>query len=564
MGVPSYFSHIIRTHANILCKYIDIINKNIEFDRFYMDCNSILYDSFHSIDQKQPYVAIEKQLLEKTSEKIIYYVQQIQPQSTLYIAFDGVAPFAKIEQQKTRRYRSWFETSTLAKFEEKPASEITSSMFTPGTEFMKKLSLHIKQTFSNDKIKEKLKVKNIIVATPDQAGEGEHKLYEHLRRNPIDPAKQIAIYGLDADLIMLSLFHLSYCPNIFIVREAPSFAHVLINEKKEDINPEEPLFLDVATLGRCVASEMNCSYPDNHRMYDYVFLCFLLGNDFLPHFPALNIRTHGIQRLVDIYRNVIGNTQERFLISKSKPYTIQWREVTRLFQELAKQEHVFIKQEYGHRKKWDDKTPENYPTKTVEEKHNLIQNLPVLFRGKEQFINPYESGWEERYYHTLFLDNSKRIESAEDIDRLLPSRKEISMNYLEGLEWVFTYYTNTCMDWRWSYKYHYPPLLKDLVKFVPYGKMTFFDKPGPNARKPLRALTQLAYVLPPPLHPKLLPYHVSEMLQKKYSHCFLQETDENGTPKMVFRWAFCRYFWESHIIFPEISQETIVEWEKDF
>ena len=577
MGVPSYFSYIIKTHANILCKYWNIFNKGIIFDRLYMDCNSILYDSFHSVSQDQPYAQIEKEILEKTSDKIAYYIEQLKPQSAIYIAFDGVAPFAKIEQQKTRRYRAWYESSITSGFETsatKPVTQptITSSMFTPGTEFMKKLSTHIKQKFSNKEAKQRFKVNEIIVATPEQAGEGEHKLYEHLRKYPLtDENSQIAIYGLDADLIMLSLFHLTYCPNIYIVREAPSFAHVLLQEEKEEINPEEPLFLDVAALGRCVSSEMNCVHPDPHRMYDYVFMCFFLGNDFLPHFPALNIRTHGMQILLDVYREVIGSTQERFLVSKNKPYSIQWREVTRLVQGLAKHEHVFIKQEYHHRKRWDEKTVHHFPCKTTKEKNDLIQQLPVLFRGQEHFIDPHESGWQDRYYHTLFPET--------------PTKKQVCINYLEGLEWVFSYYTNGCMDWRWKYHYHYPPLLKDLAQYIPYGKMTFFEQnptnptspTNPNSQtkptkpvktsnpnKPLRALTQLAYVLPPPLHEKLLPFHVHDTLQKKYAHCFPQSYDYQGRPKLEFQWAFCRYFWESHVEFPEIPIDTIQKWENEF
>jgi len=568
MGVPSYFSYIIKTHANILCKYWNIFNKGITFDRLYMDCNSILYDSFHSVSQDKSYTEIEKEILEKTSDKIAYYIEQLKPQSTIYIAFDGVAPFAKIEQQKTRRYRSWYESSIISRFEQSTNTEvtdtdvtdnldknttktpITSTMFTPGTDFMKKLSSHMKQKFSTKEAKQRFKVKEIIVATPEQAGEGEHKLYEHLRKYPLlDENSQIAIYGLDADLIMLSLFHLSYCPNIYIVREAPSFAHVLLQEEKEDINPDEPLFLDVAALGRCISSEMNCAFPDAHRMYDYVFLCFFLGNDFLPHFPALNIRTHGMQRLIDVYREVIGNTQERFLVSKTKPYSIQWREVTRFVQELAKHEHIFIKQEYHHRKRWDSKTVYHFPNKTTKEKTELIQQLPVLFRGQEHFIDPYESGWQDRYYHTLFPET--------------PTKKQVCINYLEGLEWVFSYYTSGCIDWRWKYNYHYPPLLKDLIQYIPYGKMTFFEQTSKTS-KPLRSFTQLAYVLPPPLHKTLLPFHVHDTLQKEYAHCFPQSYDDQGRPKLEFKWAFCRYFWESHVEFPEISIDTIQQWESRF
>ena len=540
MGVPSYFSYIIKTHASILRKYETIMKNNIRFHRFYMDCNSILYDMYNSMITKESFAStFETELLEKTSDKIEQYIQQINPTDTIYIAFDGVAPFAKMQQQKTRRYRSWFESSLT----KTPELEVSSSMFTPGTEFMRKLSVHIKKKFQGKEAKEKFKVNEIIIATPEQAGEGEHKLYEHLRKHPVDETKTIAIYGLDADLIMLSLFHLDYCSNTYIVREAPSFIHAMIEEPC--MNPHELLFLDVQKLGNCISSEMNCSYPSSHRMYDYVFLCFLLGNDFLPHFPALNIRTNGIQRLLDVYRSTIGNTQNRYLVSTTRPFKIQWREVTRLFQELAKHEHTFIKQEYSYRKRWDDKTVMHYPSKTLEEKKELINQTPVLYRTKEKFINPDEDNWEVRYYHSL-------IHNA--------SIKDVCINYLEGLEWVFEYYTNQCMDWRWSYSYHYPPLLKDLVVYVPYGKMTFFEKTN---NKPLRPLTQLAFVLPPNLHAKLLPYHVHEILQDQYKHCF-PHYEENTIPKLLFDWSFCRYFWEAHVQFPEITREEIEKWENTF
>ena len=48
MGIPSYFSHIVKNHADIirkLCKF----EKNI--DNLYLDSNSIVYDCLRAISE---------------------------------------------------------------------------------------------------------------------------------------------------------------------------------------------------------------------------------------------------------------------------------------------------------------------------------------------------------------------------------------------------------------------------------------------------------------------------------------------------------------------------------
>ena len=68
-----------------------------------------------------------------------------------------------------------------------------------------------------------------------------------------------------------------------------------------------------------------------NKLYDYILLCFFLGNDFMPHFPSVNIRTGGIFKLMTAYKNVIGN--KRNLTDGKK---IHWDNLYLLIEYLSK------------------------------------------------------------------------------------------------------------------------------------------------------------------------------------------------------------------------------------
>jgi 5'-3' exonuclease len=561
MGVPSYFAYIIKNHPNIIKKII-----TNQYHRLYMDCNSILYDSFYEIKNLADLQENEIYdiLLAKTVEKIEKYIGQIRPLEMVFIAFDGVAPFAKMDQQRNRRYKGRIllaSSSSPSSSSKEEKEKVTTSIFTPGTKFMNRLSEHMEKTFLHQE--NKYHLKEIRLATPREAGEGEHKLYVHLRENPATN-QNIAIYGLDADLIMLSIFHLTYAENLFVFREAPEFMKSSLTiDPKIKPNEKELWCLDIAKLGRSIANEMACAFPDNHRMYDYVFLCFFLGNDFLPHFPALNIRTQGITRLLDTYRATIGSKQNTFLISKTTPHSIQWSNLSKFIFSLAKNEKVFILQEYALRKKWDyllDKyermcsSTSNSKNLSQEERskeqEDMIQSIPVIYRQEETYICPSEIGWESRYYDRFFSCHSKEKIKT----------REICENYLEGLEWVLNYYIQGCPDWRWKYKYTYPPLLVDLAPFLSrqtkVGAQTQ-TKVGVEVlskKSSTNPMVQLACVLPRD-QLNLLPEKYRQYLLEKHADWYPDLSD------IKIQWAFCRYLWESHLLLPEISVDTL---EKEF
>ena len=43
-------------------------------------------------------------------------------------------------------------------------------------------------------------------------------------------------------------------------------------------------------------------------------MCFLVGNDFLPHLPSLAIQDNAIEKLITIYKKNLGQVRAFFVI----------------------------------------------------------------------------------------------------------------------------------------------------------------------------------------------------------------------------------------------------------
>jgi len=566
MGIPSYFAHVLKKYPHVIKRLSELPC----IHNLYLDCNGMIYDvvrqmQFNPAEQ----ASYESELLQRMCESIDACIAIMRPIRSVFLAFDGVAPVAKLNQQRERRYKSWYlgemETQRRRDYNktaqrvgrvEPPKPAWNTSSITPGTQFMNALHVKLAEHYGASLNGASLNGASIMVSSSKEPGEGEHKLFEYIREHAAEHAGvNTVIYGLDADLIMLCMSHLHISRGIYLYRETPEFVksiNVALDEK-------ERYFMDIPEFADAILENLRFPIPLPHRVappgkgavrkeplgvwgalvapqLDYIFMCFMLGNDFMPHFPALNIRTTGIATLMDAYRATIGADETIIQTTPQNEYIIHWPNYKKFVAHLAAQELTLIRKEHATR---DRQSRHMRDTDKEDDVMHDVMMLPMTQRSVERGIDPFVAGWERRYYAALC--------DIHDHDRA--ARDALCRNYLEGMEWTFRYYTRGCVDWKWTYANHYPPLLADLVHHIPetHDPTNAFSFLQVKPKEPIRDVVQLCYVLPRASH-ALLPPSVQRALMR--SKLASKYTDD-GSPD--FKWAYCKYFWECHTDLPALD-----------
>lgn len=232
MGVPKFYRWLSERYP--------LINQMIsgavilpEIDNFYLDMNGIIHACTHPNDNHTANALSLREMMLSIFRYVDRIVTEIvKPKKLLFMAIDGVAPRAKLNQQRARRFRAAqdrLESIEKAKQRGEVVDEenmFDSNCITPGTEFMDHVSKHLKY-YIRKKLKEDPLWRNLTVVFSghDVPGEGEHKIMQYirdLRASPsYEPNIRHCMYGQDADLIMLGLA--CHEPHFCLLREVINF-----------------------------------------------------------------------------------------------------------------------------------------------------------------------------------------------------------------------------------------------------------------------------------------------------------------------------------------------------
>ncbi len=439
MGIPQFFNWLTRKYnEDIICHFENP-------DHLFFDFNGIVYQCYARLNYD---VLIKKSLHERQNHLIydvIRYTRHVintaNPSKTVGFFMDGPVPMAKMHQQRLRRYKGpimkeW-ENDIKKKYGVFKEELLDTNQITPGTLFMNALSDAIQNAIKSNYFGKPV----VFLNDANVAGEGEHKIMNHIRATNIPPKESICIYGMDADLIMLSLSLKRR--GVMLIREN---AHI-----RENKSGPEFLFVNIEKLSGLIQKEMSAGltgvpYNVDNLISDYVFLGFFLGNDFLHHIPSLSIQNNGVDFMIGVYSRCFAKIKDHLLLKDGAGRTvINHRFLAEIFEALARSEESNLL--FLQKRKRTPKPP-NFDDHYAEDKWKW-DRVPFnpLFKDCSSVIDYTQKDWKKKYYDVLL--------EAPDID-------EICKNYFDGLVFVVRYYFDGEVCWNWYNPYHYCPFASDL------------------------------------------------------------------------------------------------------
>ena len=539
--------------------------------------NGIIHNCTHKDSDTPTFRMTEDKMFIAIFNYIEHLFGKIKPRKLFFMAIDGVAPRAKMNQQRSRRFRTALDAEVAREKAIKSGAEMPkedpfdSNCITPGSDFMARLTQQLKY-FINKKVSEDIDWQGVevVLSGHEVPGEGEHKIMEYIRQAKsqpnYDPNRRHCLYGLDADLIMLGL--LSHDPHFCLLREEVTFGRQS-QKKSKELEHQNFYLLHLCLVREYLELEFQelaqpefLSFPFNMERVidDLILMAFFVGNDFLPNLPHLHINEGALALMFGAYKKILpdagGYINENGVIrlERLKLLLDELSHVEYRFFEAENADAAWFKGKQMEREDVMDRVgnrglvmstdqkelyrvikeyviewrwraaisgPLNLPSTLPASDRKFVENMvdalnlrwrtvlnatgerhmQVSFRGLDdtdddgdedsdesdmdeesivaidRVLRKYENAKivdisagdakaaMERKYEQKFIEWKNKYYSTklgwnlENEDEL----REMTENYIQGLQWVLYYYYRGVASWPWFYRYHYSPMISGKI-----------------------------------------------------------------------------------------------------
>ncbi|DBA92644.1 TPA: hypothetical protein ACH3X1_002861 [Trebouxia sp. C0004] len=502
MGIPKFYRWLSERYP-LLNQPTDVGETPL-VDNLYLDMNGIIHNCTHGNDPGTKLT--EEEMVVKIFTYLDKLFQVVKPERLLFMAIDGVAPRAKMNQQRSRRFRSARDAEearaeAVRKGEVISPDSFDSNCITPGTPFMARLGAHLRY-FVRKKIAEDpaWQRPHIIFSGHDVPGEGEHKIMEHIRhqkRSPnYTPNQRHCLYGLDADLIMLAL--VTHEPHFCLLREVVSFSGGSRGRPSREVleNPCQESFIlfQIGLLREYLELEFRndalpFAYNEERVIDDFVLFCMLIGNDFLPALPTLDIAEGALDKLFGIYKRLLP-TMGGYLTHAGQLHRGRLEMVLQQLAnleletlELRAQDAEFMEQKKSDRaargsNAWQPQARQQ----ELDEADRFQVELDAMDGADELEVLAKLEAESPSEGPTMMSRKARELMLSGQGDQALiafkskyysdklgihkhdaASRRRVAACFIEGLHWVLEYYYRGVASWTWFFPYHFAPMISDMT-----------------------------------------------------------------------------------------------------
>lgn len=296
------------------------------------------------------------------------------------------------------------------------------------------------------------------------------------------------MYGQDADLIMLGLA--SHEPHFALLREVVNFKsftggrssrQTVLRQTKDAQFQLLHLSLLREYIAVDFAMDINSWVVDQERLIDdFIFLTFLVGNDFLPHLPTLDISENAFDVLIDAYRELM-KAEPGYIVHNGD--IGDFDKLERLFNIIGVQEYDILQRREIKEKKYQKRRhvvedEDSDSDNDVEESEEMLQEayeeaVRQIAMGKENETTEWQKvGRPKRTKSDLDSDDDKLVVNKDYRGRYYYDKFKVLVNagketaegfladlrthYIKGLIWCLAYYikgrkSDLCIEYNCSY-----------------------------------------------------------------------------------------------------------------